>query len=336
MAATQQGMFDQIPVIDLGPLWTDTEAGLRQVADAIDTAYSQVGFAYIVNHGISQALIDGLFDVSKLFHALPREVKMKIEVNAFHRGFIPINTSTVQTSSVAKVTKPNQSDSFMMMHELPDDDPDVLVGAPLAGPNQWPEDLPQFYPAVTAYNRALVDLARQLVRPISVALGGGPHDLDTYFERPTTFLRLLAYPPQPQERPDDLFGSAPHTDYGFITILAQDELGGLQVRNVAGDWIDAPYMPGSFVMNTADILHRWSNGRLISTPHRVINRADRMRYSTPFFFDPDMHAEIRPLPGCVREDQPARYDPVIYGDYLMERLHKNYNQHQARSVTSLG
>ena len=165
-----------------------------------------------------------------------------------------------------------------------------------------------------------------------MAVGGSPTDLDAHFERPTTFLRLLYYPPQPPQSPDDLFGSAPHTDYGFITILAQDEVGGLQVRNTDGEWLDAPYMPGAFVMNTADILHRWSNGKLISTPHRVINRSGRARYSNPFFFDPNMHTLVSPLPTCVSADNPARYEPVVYGDYLMERLNKNHSQHEKRTT----
>ena len=324
------GLFNDIPSIDLSPLHDPSEAGLRQVANAIHTAYSQVGFAYLTHHGIPQPLIDALFTASQQFHALPRNDKMQIEINPFHRGFIPINTSTVQTSSVANVKRPNQSESFMMMHDLPDDDPDVLAGAPLAGPNQWPPSLPSFRPAVLAYNDAMVALGRKLVRAISVALGGGPHDLDPYFERPTTFLRLLSYPEQPAQTPEDLFGAAPHTDYGFITILAQDDAGGLQVRNVAGEWVDAPYRPGTFVMNSADILHRWSNGRFISTPHRVINRSGRTRFSNPFFFDPDMHATITPLPTCVGAENPPAYPAVVFGDYLMERLHKNYNQHQAK------
>lgn len=323
-----QGQFDQIPIIDLGPLSDGSTAGLTKVAQAIDHAYSQVGFAYLVNHGVDQALIDELFAASAAFHALPQEAKMAIEVNEHHRGFIPINTSTTRTSSVAKVTKPNQSESFMMMHELADDDPEVLAGAPLAGPNQWPAELPNFHQTVTRYNGALVGLAKQLVKAISVALGNGPDELDTYFERPTTFLRMLYYPPQPPQSPDDLFGSAPHTDYGFITILLQDEVGGLQVRNTAGDWIDAPHMPGAFVMNTADILHRWSNGHFISTPHRVINRSGRARYSNPFFFDPNMSALIRPLASCVPAGEDPRYESVVYGDYLMARLNANHEQHK--------
>jgi len=328
MTVAQDG-FQSIPLIDLAPLHTGTPVGLEAVARQIADVYSNVGFGYLINHGVDQSLIDALFAASRDFHALPREEKMAIEVNRHHRGFIPINTSTTRTSSVAKVTKPNQSESFMMMHELAADDPDVLAGVPYAGPNQWPERLPHFRAAVTAYNDALVDLGRKLVQAIAVALGAAPTALAPYFTKPTTFLRLLYYPPQPPQSPDDLYGSAPHTDYGFITILVQDEVGGLQVRNPAGDWIDAPYIPGAFVMNTADILHRWSNGRLISTPHRVINRSGRARYSNPFFFDPHMLAEITPLASCVTAARPAQFEPVVYGEYLAARLNANHAQHQA-------
>ena len=333
MIEQPQKNFQQIPIIDLAPLHRESSnriAGIEAVARQIDDAYRNVGFGYLVNHGIEQSLIDGIFAASRAFHALPRAEKMAIEVNQHHRGFIPINTSTTHTSSVAKVTKPNQSESFMMMHELAADDPDLLAGVPYAGPNQWPATLPTFRPTVIAYNNALVGLARKLVQAIAVALGSAPTALDPYFACPTTFLRLLYYPPQPPQSPEDLYGSAPHTDYGFITILAQDEVGGLQVRNPAGEWVDAPHMPGAFVMNTADILHRWSNGRLISTPHRVINRSGLARYSTPFFFDPHMLAEIRPLSSCVTTEHPAQYEPVIYGEYLAERLNANHAQHQEK------
>ena len=328
-AVGQQGEFDAIPVVDVGGLF-DGDAGLKQVAREIGHAYSNVGFAYIVNHGVPQSLVHSLFHASIEFHTLPTKEKMEIEINEFHRGFIPINTSTPKTSSVARVTRPNQSESFIMMHELPADDPDVLAGLPLAGPNQWPRSLPQFRNTVSAYNDAMTALARRVVQAMAVALGQEKNAFDRYFLKPTTFLRLLYYPPQGLQDTDELFGSAPHTDYGFITMLAQDTTGGLQVRNVSGEWIDAPPLEGSFVMNVGDALHRWSNGRFISTPHRVINRAGRARYSCPFFFDPNMHSRITPFKTCITEDHPRRYDTVIYGEYLMTRLKANHDQHARR------
>lgn len=324
--------MSNLPIIDLAPLQTGDEAGLRQVAQRIDEVYSVLGFGYLANHGLPASLINDLFQASAQFHALPREVKLAIEINEFHRGFIPINTSTDTTTKLAKVTKPQQSESFMMMHELTDDDPDVRAGAFLAGPNQWPAVLPEFRTTVRAYHTALCDLSRQLVRAVAVALHLPPDTLTPHFTRPTTFLRLLYYPPQPPQSPDDLYGSSPHTDYGFLTLLLQDEVGGLQVRTPAGEWIDAPPIPGTLVMNVGDMLHQWSNGRLLSTPHRVINRSGRARYSCPFFFDPDLRTVIEPLATCVSAENPARFAPLVYGDFLYEQLHANHAQHAKRKM----
>ena len=183
MPTSEQGMFDEIPIIDVSPALEGTEAGLNQVAKEVDFAYSQVGFAYISNHGIGAALIDGIFAASEQFHALSHEEKMKLELNEFHRGFVPINSSIVRTSSVAKITKPNQSESFMIMGDQ------MAPDTPLTGPNQWPENLPGFKEAVLAYHDTLTDLARALIRPLSLALGEDKHFLNQHFVQPTTYLR---------------------------------------------------------------------------------------------------------------------------------------------------
>jgi isopenicillin N synthase-like dioxygenase len=324
-----------IPLIDLHPLLSGGERGSKRVADQIDDIYSNAGFGYLINHGIPEELTSGILSASAQFHALSREEKLQIEINEFHRGFIPINTSTDTTTKLAKVTRPQQSESFMMMHELATDDPDVQGRAFLAGPNQWPDNLPTFEPMVRAYETAVADLARKLTRAIALSLGLPENGLDYHFARPTTFLRLLYYPPQPPQSPDDLFGSAPHTDYGFITILLQDDAGGLQVRANDGSWIEAPPLAGSFVMNTSDMLHRWSNGRLLSTPHRVINRSGRARYSCPFFFDPDLKSTIEPFPSCCGLHNPPRFAPVVYGEFLKQQLRANHDQHSKRAVSTV-
>ena len=212
----------------------------------------------------------------------------------------------------------------MIMHEVPPDDPAARAGKPLQGPNQWPPEnlVPGFRAAMERYVSELTGLAHTLVGLIAAALNVPRDELMTHFAKPTTFLRLLRYPPQRQE--DGLFGSAPHTDYGFITLLAQDEVGGLEVRNKAGEWIAAPSIPDTFVMNVGDILARWSNDRFVSTPHRVINRSGRERYSQPFFFDPSMDSRIVAFASCVAASAQPKYAPVVYGDYLMERIDKNY------------
>jgi isopenicillin N synthase-like dioxygenase len=278
-----------------------------------------VGFLCIVGHGVPDRIRRRAFEASRAFHALPLETKMSMKQNAAHRGYMPFSTSTIVTSTVDRVRRPNQSESFMMMHELAADDPDVLAGKPLQGLNQWPRELPDFKDAVLAYNAALEQLSRRLVQAIAVGLGLEMGRFDAAFRRPTTFLRMLHYPPHPADAPSDLFGSAPHTDYGFITLVAQDGIGGLEVRSRDGGWIPAEPSSDAFVVNAADILMRWTGGRLVSTPHRVINRSGTDRYSIAYFHDPSMDTVIAPLPMGTR-----RFPPVRYGDYLMERLDKNY------------
>ena len=218
------------------------------------------------------------------------------------------------------------------MHEVDADDPKALADEPLQGPNQWPDEasLPKFRATIENYVSEMSTLARKMVRAIALSLDLPAESLDKYFEDPTTFLRLLHYPTQPQE--EGLFGSAPHTDYGFITLLAQDDVGGLEVKNKAGDWVPAPPIPDAFVMNVGDILARWSNDVFVSTPHRVINRTGRERYSQPFFFDPGMDEMIEALDVCVPAGAEAKYPPVQYGDYLMERIDKNYHYRKKQAA----
>ena len=168
----------------------------------------------------------------------------------------------------------------------------------------------------------MTGLAYELLNAITLALGLPDRALQSYFVKPTTFLRLLHYPTQRREQ--GLFGSAPHTDYGFITLLAQDDTGGLEVRNRSGNWVSAPPIEDTFILNVGDILARWSNNRFASTPHRVVNYSGRERYSQPFFFDPSMDSTITVLPGCLEAGKSADHEPIVYGDYLMQRIDKNY------------
>jgi isopenicillin N synthase-like dioxygenase len=314
-----------IPLVDLGHSLDAGSTASARAAEQLHQALATIGFAYISGHTVSDAALAGAFDASRRFHASSLEQKQSIAINGFHRGYMGLATSTIVTSSVARVTRPNLSESLMLMHELADDDPDLVAGRPLQGPNQWPDWVPGFRPAIDRYLQEIEALARHLVRLIARSLGMPADALDSFFRRPTTFLRLLHYPPQPPQSTADQYGSAPHTDYGIMTLLAQDDTGGLQVRPRRGDWIDAPPVPGTFVLNVADMLARWTNDRYVSTPHRVINRSGGDRYSLPYFFDAGMDEVIECLPACSDSDHPPRYPPVRYGDYLMERLDKNYN-----------
>ncbi|MFP5472209.1 MAG: isopenicillin N synthase family dioxygenase [Gammaproteobacteria bacterium] len=313
-----------IPIVDLqGSLDADAPAAQQRARELFE-ALSQIGFAYIAGHNVAPATREAAFAASRDFHASTLAQKQSLAINAFHRGYMGMASSTIVTSTVAKVTRPNMSESLMLMHELPPDDPGLLAGLPMQGPNQWPDWLPGFKPAMLAYVREVDALGRHIVRLIALALGLPATALDHHFDHPTTFLRALHYPPQPPAE-DEQIGSAPHTDYGIITLLAQDNSGGLQVRPRGGDWIEAPPIPDTYVLNVGDMLARWTNGRLVSTPHRVINRSGGDRYSLPYFLDPSMDTVIECLPTCTDADHPPQHPPVRYGDYLLERLNRNYD-----------
>ncbi len=323
MAAYDRLMSEQsaptIPVIDLAR----PPAAVR--TDLL-AAYGEVGFAFLLGHGIDDRLVDEVFDASRRFHAMPVEAKLTIELDERHRGYIPINTSTDRNTELATVTKPNQSESFIMMRDAGSDDPAVVAGHYLAGPNQWPE-LSGFRAILERYHHGMSELGRRVVALFFDALGAddGPALADQWFDPATTWLRLLHYPPQ--EPQPGLYGSAPHVDYGAITILAQDEVGGLQVQATDGTWLDVPYRPGSFVLNTGSMMDRWSNGRLRATPHRVVNRSGRQRYSIPFFYDPDVTTVIEPLGCCVDDAHPARFEPELFGHFLRRELTAGYDRH---------
>jgi len=305
-----------IPVIDLRGDHADVLRG-------IEDAYSRLGFATIVGHGVPDETTASLFAAAAEFHALPLEQKMAVELDGNHRGYIPIAVSTDRSSSVEPATAPNRSASFMMMREDAPDSADVAAGTYLAGPNRWP-DQAGFRQAVLAYHEAMAAVGWRVVELLAELLGDTEGAMRRAFLTPTTWLRLLHYPAQDDAQAG--FGSAPHRDFGCVTLLAQDDAGGLEVRTPEGDWIDVQPVRGSLVMNVGDMLHRWSNGRLLSTPHRVVRRR-RERYSAAFFFDPHMSTMVEPLPSCVDGSHPAAFAPIEFGSFVRDQLEATYDHH---------
>jgi isopenicillin N synthase-like dioxygenase len=319
-----------LPIISLGGDEASATAK-SAAAEAFDDAFTNVGFCYVADTGINWTDVDTAFRAAHAFHALDDDTKQGLSINAFHRGYIAPKTSLIKTSSVAQVTRPNLSESLMLMHEVTADDP--RYGQPLQGPNQWPQELPEFRATIERYEVALRALARRITRLLAQALKLSENHFDAYFQQPTTWLRLLHYPPQPADDAAQ-FGAAPHTDYGFLTILAQDAIGGLEVRTRDGEWITATPMPETFVINVADMLSRWTNNRWTSTAHRVRNISEHHRYSIPYFWDMSMDAEISCLPTCASAANPPKYASVCFGDYVMERLNKNYGYRDQLATTS--
>ncbi len=297
-----------VPLIDLS-------ASDARVGEALLVAYGDVGFAGLVNHGVDRALLDAVFEAAARFHSLPEVEKRRIELSEHHRGYIPLGASTDSASEYEEVDIPNASESFMMLGET--------SGGFLAGPNQWPQ-LDGFREVVEAYHAAVARLAVRLIRCFALALDDSDGEMMSMFGAPTTWLRLLRYPPQQSSG----FGSAPHRDYGAITVLAQQNVPGLDVLGPDGTWLELDADPDVLVLNTGEVMHRWSNGRLLRTPHRVINRSGKERFSIPFFFDPDVKASIKPL-ACCLHDEPARFEPIRFEAFIRNELEAGYSRHQA-------
>ena len=330
-----------IPVIDLSPLWDCSSNGLSKVAEEFTHAFEEMGFAYIVNHRVPQSVIDEVFHQHRRFHALPLEEKNKIRLNQWHRGYLPLASYQLKSESKSKgvvvedtksiVKAPNQSESFIINHEHFEGPVDWkeedLYSRYLQGPNQWPHGMPEFRQAVLAYYHQLERLALELTKVFFAASKTDFHQFAQHFQRPSIGLRMLHYPPQPSPVPEGVFGSAPHCDYGFLTILSQDTIGGLEVKTPDGEWISAPYKESALLINLGDSASKWTNDGLRATPHRVINRSGQDRYSIVFFWDPqlDFPIDTRDLGTrwCSEGTKP-KYSAQSYGEHLRKLLSHNY------------
>ena len=309
-----------LPVIDMSALFGGDSAARVAVASAIASACEDDGFFYAIGHGIAPETLQRLEAEARTFFDLPAVDKQAIAMQqggAAWRGWFPLGGEL--TSG-----RPDNKEGLYLGEPLGDDDPRVAAGWPLHGANLWPAAAPGLKPAAEAFFDRATVAAAALTQGVSLALGLDERYFDRhYLQRPTRLFRIFNYPPTPPEA----WGVAEHTDYGFLTLLAQDDAGGLEVRTRAG-WRTAPPIPGALVCNIGDMLERLTGGRFISTPHRVVNRSDRARLSFPFFYDPDFTARMSPVPGA-RAPQSAgeRWDGAdvhtvsgTYGDYLMAKV----------------
>lgn len=188
----------------------------------------------------------------------------------------------------------------------------------MSGPNAWP-DMPGFQEAVGSYYAELLGLARQMIKLFAEVLSLPPDFFDSLVSTPGAMGRLIHYPPQESSNADAL-GIGAHTDIECFTILCQGSVPALQVLNSEGEWIQAPPVPGTFVVNIGDLLARWTNDRFVSTVHRVWNVTGQERYSIPFFFGTNYDATISTLQSCLDAGGKSKYDPVLAGDYVWKRL----------------
>lgn len=327
-AAGKGTAFDRIPLVDISGLLSDDPSRKLEVARNMRKAASEVGFLYIVGHGIAPERIERLREKAAAFFALPDEVKMKYYIgrSRAHRGYVPTGEENFYAGDRPSV---DRKEAFDLSIELAENDPDHMRGYRLLGPNQWPAEVDGFRTDVYAYYEAATSLGRTLFRGFALALGLEENHFDRHLTKPPSQLRLVHYPEGPMGfdaaaigGSDSDFGISPHTDYECFTVL-HVTAPGLEVVNAAGEWIDAPPVPGAFVINIGDMLEAMTNGHFIATAHRV-RRVAEERYSFPLFCSLDYDTTIEPLAPFVSEGDGPRYRRYIAGDHLLAETMRSF------------
>lgn len=312
VVAPRRASAQEMPVLDLGE-WI-AGGDIAPLVAQFREACTHTGFFYVKNHGVPQSVIDAVFDATRRYMSLPMEERLKDRIDErFRRGFMPIGVTQHPGH------KPDLKESYELGLDLPLTDADVQAGRPLHGPNRWPADKPWLEEAAMAYFNHTIALGKRLLRVFALALGQPEAFFLQYARKPMVQARLFHYPPQ--ESPTQLeLGAAAHTDYGMLTLLVQDPIGGLELRTKAGEWVAAPYIEGTLVVNLGDLVKVWTNDRYVSNLHRVANRTGRERYSIPTFFNLDYDTPVACLPGFVEPGEAPRHAPIKSGDYLVSRF----------------
>lgn len=301
-----------IPLIDIAPLAGTDAAARAQVASAIGRACRDIGFFAITGHGVAPGAIDDAFRAAHELFALPAQDKQALSIarHGNNRGYVALGVESLDEKAA-----PDLKEAFNL----------VWTDEATRPPNVWPP-LPGWQGRMQGYFDAVLSVGQRLHEAFALDLGLRPDFFADKLDAPQATLRLLHYPAEfGADAPVGHAGAGTHTDYGNVTLLATDGVGGLQVRRRDGGWIDVPALPGAFVCNIGDCLMRWSNDVYVSTPHRVLPPA-RERYSIAFFLDPNPDAMVSAIPSCVAPGESPRHAPITAGDYLRRRFEATYTK----------
>ncbi len=321
MAYTQAKAVDAeaIPVIDMTPLRDGSDP--VSVARALHTASQNLGFIYVRGHGIPDAVIDSARESALAFFRHSDADKDRVSVTSKHRGWMGQGGARMDDDA-----KADFKESFIWGYE--DADGHAPDDHPVAGPNRWPSFQPGLRAHAMTYYRHVHDVARHLMHGFALGLGLPEDFFLRTCARPLSRASYVYYPAQPEDMGTDQFGVGPHTDFGVLTVLCQDSVGGLQVQHANGEWIQAPPIDGTLVVNVGDLLARWTNGAYKSTPHRVVNASGRERLSIVLAFDPDPDTMIDAR-DVFGPDFAAEEAPITCGDYLIWRFEKAFSYRKA-------
>lgn len=310
-----------VPVLDLGPFLAGEPGALASTAAQLKDALERIGFFFIVNHGVAWDLVSKTFGAAVQLHALASEVKDAIPFSGRNGGYLVLGGGTSYASRIAgAIRKPNLNAAFF------------VHGEHGGGSNQWPSqgDAPGFRQQVDSYFAALANLAESLLPLYAVALDLPADYFAASFVDANSSLRMSHYPVVDHE--DHQWGLAPHTDSSFMTLLPDNDVPGLEIQPEGHDWVRPPALAESFLVNSGDMLRRWTNERFLSTGHRVLNASGRDRYAIPFFYAPRSNAPIECLPTCTSAEDPPR-EPTTYGQYLNWFMNRNYAGVTGQSVS---
>jgi isopenicillin N synthase-like dioxygenase len=310
-----------LPVVDLDEL----RSGRGDAVAAIGTAISDAGFFYVVNHGLSEGLIAGATDASRSFFSLPEEEKEKVHVDGRHRGYLGFGGSRMLGAQSADL---KESFVYGVEHAPADGG----AGSLLVGPNQWPASVPAFQQRVYGYFLAAVGVGQTVLSGAALALGLSPDFFEPHLVDPLARGSLIHYPPKPVgqggvSRTD--LGVGAHTDYGLVTVLWQDQVGGLEVQH-EDQWLPVAPLPGALVINSGDLLARWSNDRLASTNHRVVSNGASDRYSMAVFLDPNRETIVDPTDCGLETGEEPHYLPIVVGDHIAARFDSSFAYRKER------
>ena len=316
-------MAATIPLIDLADALRPGGARRADVAAQLRHAAEASGFFYIANHGVPAELVLRQFGVTRAFFDLPQPAKdaLSLDRSPSRRGYEAVGAQQLDATA-----RPDLKESFYCGVEHAADHRYVQKGYQAYGSNQWPPELPPLAAQCGLYIAAMRELCERLMQLLALSLDLPDTHFDALCTDPMLTLRLLRYPPHPEGADERSFGAGAHTDWGAITVLAQDDHGGLEVQLPGGAWCAATPMPGTFVVNLGDMIPRWTHGRYHSNPHRVrnVHSGGQPRHSIPFFFSPDYEARIEPLPSCLTAGQVPRERPCTAGEHLREMYDRTY------------
>lgn len=298
-----------IPVIDLAGSVSESLERRKAVAGQIRAACRDTGFFYVQNHGVPERVIEATIEVGGKFFALPSSEKMPL-IGTGGYGYDP-----PQLQVLDEAAPPDLKEGFM-----------VGTGEnEIARTVKWPEAMPELRSQLEEYDQHIRALGLRLMQCIALSLDLPEDYFDDGYDKPSCSIRLLHYAPRPGNALPNQIGAGAHTDWGAITLLYQDDVGGLEIKSASGEWIKATPVPGTFVINLGDMIRRWTNDTYRSTMHRVVSAdTDKHRYSIATFFNPRDDYRVVCVPTCLAEDETPIYPPCTVGEHIMDMVRKTY------------